>query len=40
MRVRTLVDFAIKTEYAQIKEIRGDLCEIGSPPLKMNIQGI
>ena len=28
--MRTLIDFAIKTEYARIKEIRGDLCEIGS----------
>jgi transposase, IS5 family len=28
--MRTLIDFAIKTEYARIKEIRDDLCEIGS----------
>ena len=28
--MRTLIDFAIKTEYGRIKEIRDDLCEIGS----------
>ena len=28
--MRTLIDFAIRTEYARFKSLRDDLCEIGS----------
>ncbi len=28
--MRTLIDFAIRAEYARVKAIRNDLCEIGS----------